>query len=51
MAAPREIKVKITADTREFKRAMLRTQIIVTRSRWRRLLLRLALWRLDRKST
>lgn len=45
------IEVTITADTSQLERGLKRAEILVARSWWRRTLLRLALWRFDRRHT
>lgn len=44
----RRIVVEIVADTRPLQRALKRAELLVARSWWRRLFLRIALWRLQR---
>ena len=45
----RTIEVKIVADTHSLRRAFIQVERRLARSWWRRLLLRAALWRLDRE--
>lgn len=45
----RTIEVKIVADTSQLERALRRAEMVCTRSWWRRTLLKIALWRTDRK--
>lgn len=46
----RTITVEITADTSQLVRALKRAEYQVTRSWWRRMFMRVALWRLDRNT-
>jgi hypothetical protein len=46
---PRTIEVKIVADTRAFRRSMIKAQLLFERSLWRRLMLRVTLWRIARE--
>jgi hypothetical protein len=48
MSASRQIRVTISADTRKFVHAMLRTELVMERTWWRRLVLRWQLWRVER---
>lgn len=41
-----EIRVRISVDTTEMERGLLRAEYLLTRSWWRRTVLRIALWRL-----
>jgi hypothetical protein len=45
----RSIEIKIIADTRGLRRALVNAERRVARSWWRRLALRVALWRIDRE--
>ncbi len=45
----RVVDIKIVADTRDFRRALMQAEHRLTHSRWRRLLLRIALWRIERE--
>lgn len=42
-----KIEVKFVGHSRSFRRQMIRAEIALTRSWWRRLALRLALWRVE----
>lgn len=43
----RQIEVRIVADSRPLRRGLMRAELLIERSWWRRLALRIALWRLD----
>ena len=45
----KNLTVTIKADTRELRRQLLRAELRLTRSRWRRLHLRFRLWRVSRE--
>lgn len=45
----RKITLEIVADTTQLERSLKHARILVERSWWRRTLLRVALWRTDRR--
>lgn len=49
MASSRQIRVEIVGDTRKLRREFLRAELLFARSPWKRLKLRIALWRLNRE--
>lgn len=49
MAQARTINLTINSDTRQLRRQLILTELVITRSFWRRIRLHISLWRLSRE--